>query len=194
MDKSFSVTDLQLIPELSHLRMLDFINPENDALIAPFLKIIGFDLDYPIQFIASQHRNLQGKVVIAYRIIGEVEINSSFQDSVWCTPEDRLIAAGYRDQGLAADLARSLTSARDYGTDGTGEGFPPDQCNPDENDIVMQVKVLEDLLLQVRGSPFKQDGSRSTLAEHGIKEAPEKRRKKSERRRIAEEKLAEVDD
>jgi hypothetical protein len=178
MDKNISVTDLQLIPELSHLRMIDFINPDNDALIAPFLKTIGFDLDYPIMFEASQHRNMQGKVVIAYRILGEVEINSSFQDSVWCTPEDRLIAVGYRDLGFAKEIAKSLVSAREYETSGTGEGFPPDQCNPDEEEIKMQVKVLEDLLLAIRGTPFKQNGSRATLAEYGQTEPPEKRRKK----------------
>ncbi len=186
MSKNISVTDLKLIPELSHLRMLDFIDPANTELISPFLKVLGFDLDYPIQFIPCQHRNMQGKVVIAYIITGEVEINASFQDSVWCTPEDRLIAAGYKDLTLAQDLAHSLTKGRDYGTDGTGEGFPPDQSNPDEDDILMQIKVLEDLLLLVRGSPFKQDGSRRTLDEHGLKEAPEKRRKKSERRKTEE--------
>lgn len=184
MSKNISTTDLMLIPELSHLRMLDFIDPKNTELISPFLKVIGFDLEYPIQFIPCQHRNMQGKVVIAYLIVGEVEINSSFQDSVWCTPEDKLIAAGYRDLGLAKDMATSLTSARDYGSDEGGDGFPPDQSNPNEADILMQIKVLEDLLLMVRGNPFKQDGSRATLDEHGVKEAPEKRRKKSERRKI----------
>jgi len=179
MSKSISVTDLMLVPELSHLRMLDFINPANTELISPFLKVLGFDLEYPIEFIPCQHRNLQGKVVIAYLIAGDVECNASFLDSVWATPEDRMIVAGYKDTGLAADMAASMTAGRDYGTSGPNEGFPPDLTNPDEADILMQVKVLADLLLQVRGSPFKQDGSRATLAEYGIVEIPEKRRRKS---------------
>jgi hypothetical protein len=175
--KTFSVTDLKLIPELSHLRMLDFIDPKNSDLIAPFLKVLGFDLDYPIQFVPSQHRNLQGKVVIAYMIVGEVECNASFLESSWATVEDRIIVAGYRDLGKADAMAMSLTTGREYDT-GAVEGFPPDLANPDEDEIAMQIKVLSDLLLAVRGTPFKQDGSRFTLSEHGVAEAPEKRRKK----------------
>jgi hypothetical protein len=174
--KNISVTDLQLIPELAHLRMLDFINPDNDSLIAPFLKIIGFDLDYPIQFIPCQHRNMQGKVVIAYLLSGEVEINAAFLNSKWATYEDRLIAAGYRDLSLAEEIGMGTTSCRDYGTE--TEGFAPDQSNPDEDEILKQIKILADLLLVVRGNPFKQDGSRRTFAEQGVVEAPEKRRKK----------------
>lgn len=175
--KSISVTDLRLIPELSHLRMFDFIDPKNDSLIAPFLKVLGFDLEYPVQFVPCQHRNMQGKVVIAYTITGEVECNRAFITSPWASVEDRMIAAGYRDIGLAEDMAQRLTTGRDYGDDGN-EGFSQDQCNPDESGIIQQIKVLEDLLLIARGSPFKQDGSRATLAEYGVLEAPEKKRKK----------------
>lgn len=177
MSKNISVTDLKLIPELSGLRMLDFIDPKNDSLIAPFLKILGFDLDYPIQFIPSQHRNMQGKVVIAYMISGEVECNSSFLTSEWASVEDKMIAAGYKDLGLAEDMANSLTTGRDYGSDSM-EGFPPELANPDENGILQQIEVLENLLLLARGSPFKQDGSRATLSEYGMVETPEKQRRK----------------
>jgi hypothetical protein len=176
--KTISVTDLMLIPELSHLRMLDFINPANDGLIAPYLKILGFDLDYPIEYLPCQHRNMQGKVVIAFLISGEVECNASFLESQWATMEDRIVVNGYRDLGFATDLATALTSSRDY-DNGVVEGFPPDLSNPDEDVILMQIKVLADVLLATRGSPFKQDGSRATLAEFGVVEAPEKRRKKA---------------
>lgn len=175
--KSISATDLILFPELSHLRMLDVIDPKNTDLISPFLKKIGIDLDYPVQFIPSQHRNWQQQVVIAYMVVGELECNESFLSSEWATAEDRIIAAGYKDLSKAQDMARALSTARDYGS-GLVEGFPPDLMNPDEPDIAMQIKVLEDLLLAVRGNPFKQDGSRFTLAEYGTVEEPEKRRKK----------------
>ncbi len=174
--KNISVTDLKLIPELSHLRMLDFINPDNDALVAPFLKVLGFDLEYPIEFVASQHRNMQGKVVIAYMIVGDVECNAAFLNSVWATHEDRMIVAGYSDLGLAEDLGMGSTSCRDYGTD--SEGFAPDQSNPNEGEILKQIVVLQNLLLDARGNPFKQDGSRKLYGESALVEAPEKRRKK----------------
>lgn len=178
--KSFSVTDLQLISDLSHLRMLDFINPENDKLIAPFLEILGFDTEYPVEFVPAMHRNLQGKVVIAYLVVGDINCNAAFRKSVWCTTEDRIIAAGYTDLSLAADMAAASTACRDYGADPT-EALTTDQLNPDEKDIVKQIQLLADILLDVRGSPYKQNGSRKLLGEHGIVEVQEKFRKKASR-------------
>lgn len=180
--KSISVTDLQLIPELSHLRMIDFIDPKYDTLIAPFLRKLGFDLDFPIEYAPSQHRNLQGKVVIAFRIIGEVECNNAFLTSEWATAEDRIIARGYRDLTIAGDMAKQLTVGRDYGHDDQGQGekgFPPELTNENEKEIKTQINVLEGLLMIVRGNPFRQDGSRATLAEYGVAEVPEKTRRKS---------------
>ncbi len=179
--KTISVTDLQLIPELSHLRMIDFIDPKYDELVSPFLAKLGFDLDFPIEFAPSQHRNMQGKVVIAYRIIGEVECNNAFLTSPFATAEDRVVARGYRDLGLAGDMAKQLTAGRDYGhDDGQGEkGFPPELTNEDEQTIKDQINSLAGLLMIVRGNPFRQDGSRATLAEYGVEEVPEKTRRKA---------------
>lgn len=166
--KSISVTDLVLIPELSHLRTLDFIDPKNAELIAPWLKLVGIDLDYPVQFIASQHRNLQGKVVISYQIVGEIEQNESFLRSPFATAEDRLIAAGYRDLSLAQEMANSMTVSMRYGDEeANNEGFPADQANPDEQDILTQIKQLNDMLDIVRGSQHKSDGNLLMFGEQG---------------------------
>lgn len=186
--KSISVTDLQLIPELSHLRVIDFIDPKYDELISPFLSKLGFDLDFPIEYAPSQHRNMQGKVVIAYRIIGEVECNNKFLTSEFATAEDRVIARGYRDLGLAGDMAKQLTTGRDYGGEGEGQsekGFPPELTNDDEQAIKNQINSLAGLLMIVRGNPFRQDGSRATLAEYGVPEVPEKTRRKAVRKSVA---------
>lgn len=160
--KTISVTDLKRIPELAHLRMIDFINPANDALIAPYLKVLGFDLDYPIEYIPSKHRNMAGEAVIAYRIVGDVEVNESFLSSSLATIEDRIIAAGYRDQSLAREMSSALSSSRDYDS-GEVEAFVPE---PDEAYILEQIKMLEDLLEQVRPNMRKEDGSLKTLKEY----------------------------
>ncbi len=179
MSKNISSTDLLLIPELSHLRMLDIIDPKNDSLVATYLKIIGFDLDYPVNYVPCQHRNMQGKVVVAYMVTGEVCCNHSFLSSQWASIEDRIIAAGYRDISLAEAMADSMTICRDSTNDGALEGFPQDMANPDEKKILAEIKLLDELLFIARGSPFKLDGSRKTLAEYGLVEAPEKARKKA---------------
>lgn len=163
--KTISVTDLMLVPELSHLRMLDFIDPKNDALIAPYLKVLGFDLDYPIEYLARQHRNLQGQTVIAYMITGEVECNEQFLSSPFATVEDRIIAAGYKDMGLANQMTTALSTSRDY-NNGVVEGFPADLSNPDEAAIVEQINVLENLLAVVRPNMYGEDGCLKTMAEY----------------------------
>ncbi len=176
--KTISVTDLKLIPELSHLRPLEFIDPVNDALIAPFLKVLGFDLDYAVEYVPCQHRNLQNEVVISYVIRGEVECNASFLESSFATIEDRMIAAGYKDLGEADFIANQMTSSRDYG-DAPEEAFPPELVNPDEDKILAEIETLKELLFLARGNPYKNDGSRKTLAEQHIVELPEKQRRKS---------------
>lgn len=163
--KTISVTDLMLVPELSHLRMLDFIDPKNDALIAPYLKVLGFDLDYPLEYLARQHRNLQGQVVIAYMIAGEIECNEQFLSGPFATVEDRIIVAGYKDLGLANQMSASMSTSREY-NGGAAEGFPAELSNPDEAAIVEQIAVLETLLASVRPNMMGEDGCLKTLAEY----------------------------
>lgn len=178
--KSISVTDLQLIPELSHLRMFDFIHPDNSEKIAPFLKEMGFDLDYPVVFEASQHRNLQGKVVIAYTIYGEIECNDSFRKGAWCSLEDRAILAGYQDLSHAEEMGKLQSRVPNYYTGGADKiddatgllWLPANQLNEDEQGILDQIKILEQVLLEVRGNPFKRDGSRKLLTEGDEPELP----------------------
>lgn len=175
--KTISVTDLKRIPELAHLRMVDFIDPKNDALIAPFLKILGFDLDYPIEYLARQHRNLEGKVVIAYMIAGEVECNERFLSSPFCTMEDKIIVAGYTDMSLANEMARSLSTNRDI--QGVAEAFPAELANPDEQVILDQINVLQNLIEQVRPGMYKECGGMKTMAEyHAPPAAPVKKERR----------------
>jgi hypothetical protein len=162
--KTISVTDLKRIPELAHLRMIDFIDPKNDALIAPFLKVLGFDLDYPIEYLARQHRNLKGEVVIAYMIAGEVECNERFLNSPFATMEDRIIVAGYKDMSLANQMASAMSTSRDF--QGAAEAFPQELANPDEQAILDQIDVLNGLIDQVRPGRYKDCGSLKTLAEY----------------------------
>lgn len=184
--KTISSTDLLLIPELSHLRMIDVIDPKNDALIAPFLEKLGFDLEYPIEYMARQHRNLQGQVVIAYMIAGEIQCNKSFLSSAFATVEDRIIAAGYRDLGLAKDMSASLSTNNDYDS-GVPEAFPPDLANPNEQDILEKINLLEDLLTQVRGSQYKLNGGLKTMEDY---HNPEKEPAKKSRKRVSAAKVA----
>lgn len=155
--KNISVSDLKLIPQLSHLKELEFISPSNEQLIAPFLKVLGIDLKKRLQIIACQHRNLQGKVVVGYMFSGEVSDDPEFLNSSFATTEDRMIAAGYKDLGLAEDMAKSLTLGRDYGD--SEDGFPPELSNPDEKKILNEISILKQMLEVIRGNQYNSDGS-----------------------------------
>lgn len=159
-----SVYDLKLVPQLAHLSPLDFVNPENYALMIPFLKTLGYDTDKPIQFLPCQHRTMAGKVVIGYLVVGDISQDREFLLSGFCTAEDRIIAAGMKDLSLAYDMAKSMTTCRDYGADSV-EGFPPDQANPDEQHILNEIKLLQTIADIAQGDLFKSDGSRKTLQE-----------------------------
>lgn len=159
-----SVYDLKLVPQLAHLSPLDFVNPENYKLLIPFLKTLGYDVSKPVQFLPCQHRTLAGKVVIGYLVVGDISQEREFLLSGFCTAEDRIIAAGAKDLSLAYDMAKSMTACRDYGADSV-EGFPPDQANPDEEQILNEIKLLQTIADIAQGNLFKSDGSRKTLQE-----------------------------
>jgi hypothetical protein len=165
--KAISVYDLKLIPELSHLNYFEMVDPKNDHLVNPFLKIMGFDLDYALQYTVSQHRTMQGTVEIGYVIRGEVNISRDFLTSEWATLDDRLIAAAYTDPSLCKAMCGQLNTSLNYTAFHDGgtavpeaiEDFPECLTNPDEAEILEAMKQLEVLLLEIRGSQYKEDGS-----------------------------------
>ena len=190
--KSISVTDRRHIPELSHLNYFELVDPKNDHLVKPFLEMIGIDTDYPIQYVAAQHRNLQNKVVVNYMIVGEVQCNRKFLNSEWASLDDRMVAAAYQDPSLCKALCDQLNTTLDYNSfkdaietkNGPKEQLPPNLLNKDEGVIAAQIRQLEDLLFQIRGSQFNEDGSLKTFDDyHNMTEKVETKYSKKRSRR-----------
>lgn len=176
--KTISASDLKLAPELSNFGPLDWIDPKNDLAIYPYLHMLGIDTDYAVSISASQHRNLQGKLVIGYQFSGEIRLDPEFRASPFCTVEDRIIINGATDLGLADDMSRSLSMGREYGS-GVVEGFPAELCNPDEQEIIERIAVLEQLIDVARPGRFKECGSLKTVAEyHAPPVAPVKKERR----------------
>ena len=174
--KSVSVTDLKLIPELSHLNYFEMIDPKNDHLVNPFLEIMGMDLDYPLQYVAKQHRNLQNKVVINYMIIGETNINREHITGPWGSLTDRMIAAAYQDPSLCKELGSHLNTSLDYNAFKGGRDQPDEQpstadfpTTDEERMITAQIKQLEELLLHIRGDQRREDGGYKYPHEYSVK-------------------------
>lgn len=172
--KSISITDLALIPELGKYNYMELIHPDQDDLMAKYLEMIGFDIEYPIQYIPSQHRNMQGKKVINYVVVGEVSCNRKHLNSEWADITDRIIANSYTDRGLAEDMLSLQCPSLDYSafhegkedTETTKEDIGSYFDREEEKRIVAQIKQLEELRDSIRGSMFNKDGSAKTFADY----------------------------
>lgn len=186
--KAISANDLQLIPELSGMTIFDLINIENDKIVYKYLDVLGFDMDYPIHYTVSQHRTLQNKVIVGYVLRGEVNVNRAHLNGPWSTITDKLVAADYRDTSLCKELLAHMSTSLSYDAFHTGkdyetfsqEKFPECLTNPDEDQLVTQIKQLEELLLAIRGNPYAKDGNLKMPKdyEEGEEEPPHVQRKK----------------
>jgi hypothetical protein len=164
--KAISVYDLKLIPELAHLTYFDMIHPDNDALVNPFLYILGFNLNKGLSYTACQHRTLANTVEIGFVIRGEVRTDLEFLLGPFSTIEDRLAAAAIMDKSLCAEMCMMMNQASSIGAysssskEGEAEAdFPESLTNPDEADIVAEIQQLEFLLRDIRGDQHREDGS-----------------------------------
>lgn len=166
--KSISFRDLHLIPELSGFNEIQLLHPHLDQLVNSFLADLAFDTDYPIEYVPSIHRDLQGVVALGFRAIGEVSINRNHINSPLCNLEDRLIAAGYMDSSLLEALGQLSLKSPDYSSLMSAEGLPwaPVYFYPPQNILEddwenseAQIRELYKIRDAVRGSAYNASGT-----------------------------------
>jgi hypothetical protein len=182
--KAISVYDLQVIEELAHLSIFDLVHPDNDKVVKPFLEIMGFDTEYPLHYTVSQHRTWANEVKIGYVIRGEVSIARKDLNGPWGTVLDKLVAADYQGGGLLQDMLSLMSTKLDYNAfhdcrepdPETLEQFPACLKNPDELELLAQIRQLEDILFEIRGNPYASDGNLRMPGD--VDEAPYKQRAK----------------
>lgn len=176
MARVLSFSDLMLCSQLSHIRNeVELLSIENDDLVASILGQLGFDLDYGVAYIPAKHRNLQNKVLIGYRVIGEISLNRAFINSPLCSLTERLVATAYTDPSLTRLLSTltgnhvNLKSILEDEVEGEGEELPEDMLEPDREYVAAQIKQLEEIRDSIRGSPFNEAGDWRTYEEYRIK-------------------------
>ncbi len=183
--KSVSTSDLVLIPALSHFSQFDFLSPENDHVVNPFLYEMGFDLDFGLEYRCCYHRNLQKQCLTGYMIVGEVRTDREFMTSVWCTAEDKVIAAGKFDLSLAQELSRMSGIGVDYDNP---YGLEMEEMNEFELDLSETERIEDELVAlqavldNVRGDQFLRSGRRKKPHEYHQEEPYQKERKKKRNR------------
>lgn len=180
--------DLKLADPLAHLNYFEMIDPKNDHLLMPVLEEMGWDIQYPIQIDACQHRTLGNKVVVNYLISGEININRKHLNGPWATALDKILAAQVTDSSLAKELLEMSGTQVSYSTLHSSDSNENKEIqnildhymDVDETErITAQIKQLEDILFTIRGDQRLSSGAYK-LAEDYHKEEilPRPRKKK----------------
>lgn len=165
-----SATDLQLASPLSHLTELQIVSPEYDHLVMPILEEMGCDLDYGICISASQHRNLQNKVVVSYTIACEVGCNWKHLSGPFGTAENRMLAASHVDASLSNEMALMQSVCNDFQSLYSSEQVENQYLvyNEDEQEIAAKIAELNKALYEVRGEQVDKFGNYRTYGDYHV--------------------------
>ncbi len=109
-----SLRDIKIIPQFSKITELELIHPKYDNVVQEILKHIGFDIEYPIEYVPSIHRDMQNNVGLGFRVVGEVDCNRKWISSPICDITSILVAASYLDVSLMRELAEMCIKSPDY--------------------------------------------------------------------------------
>lgn len=168
MSRSLSLRDLQLVPELAHMNEVTIIHPSNDDLVFYHLDKLGFDCDYAVEYLPSNHRCMRGKVAVGYRVVGELQVNRAFVNSVMCSTVERVAISSYQDRSLTQELAVLMNNTLDFNSfhessiDEEDDSVFEDQLQPDRDYVGQQIQQLIDIRDRLRGSPYDNAGNPRT--------------------------------
>lgn len=173
MSRVISFRDLMVCTKLAHIRNeIELLNIENDDVVASILAQVGFDVDYPVLYVPSKHRDMQNKVSVGFMAVGDISLNRSFVNSYLCSTTERMIAACYTDPSLMRELNRLTGNRVNYkallADEGEGdlEELPEDMLEPDRDIISAQIKQLTELRDSIRGGIYNEAGDLKTFAEY----------------------------
>ena len=170
--KSISFRDLKLVTTLSHLTELDMLHPKNDALVYGVLDNLGFDIEYPILYLANKHRDMRNKVGVGFRAVGEINIQRKHIEAIYTDLTTRLAASAYTDPSMTIELAELAGKTIDIKSFSDGEDsphaedVPSDMIEPSYLDVLNQMKLLESIRDNIRGCMYNEKGSPKTLEEY----------------------------
>lgn len=183
--KTISWKDLTIIPELSHLTQWDFMNPQFDYLVNPYLYTLGFELGLGLEYRVCQHRTLSGEAIVGLQIVGEIRTDRAFLASPWATAEDRMVACGRTDRSLGDDLSKAMNVQVSYGNVFALDSEEQKELWMTQEEIEAiedQIELMGNILKDVRGDMRRRDGSLKRPKDYFESEPYEKvRRKKKDR-------------
>jgi len=158
MSRCISFRDLKLIPELSGFSEMQMLQPAMDAVIYPYLALLGIDVEYTVSYVPNVHRDMQGKVALGLMARGQVSINRNDINGPFMGMEDRLQAVAFLDRSLLEEMAELSGKMLDYRGDGESimedepfvTFFPYEMQEPDYLDVENMIARLTDACARIR--------------------------------------------
>lgn len=172
MSRTISFRDLKLCTSLMALSEVEMIHPSFDPVMSDILGKIGFDIDYPVVYVPSKHRDMQNKVAVGFMAVGEISLNRNFINSPLCSVTERMIAASYTDPSMTRELATlmgnrvNLKQLMDEDGEYDGEELGEEYLEPDREFVAQQIQQLADIRDALRGSMYNEAGDLRTYAEY----------------------------
>lgn len=166
-----SFRDLRRIDELAPFNEIELLHPSKDAVVNKYLEELGFNTDVGVLYIPNKHRDLQNKVAVGFRAVGEIRAYSEYNDSPLCTTVERILAAAKTDPSLAREMSLMLGSyvsltmqdGIEYEDD---EEFSPELIEDDYSDVAAEIQALCTIRDSIRGSFLNDYGNIKTPEEY----------------------------
>lgn len=183
MSRTFSMRDVLYVLDPSGSRGLSeqaLLSVHMDDEVNAVLAQVGFDINEPIEYLPSNHRDMRGIVGIGFRAVGTVTKDPAWLDSPLCDTMERIIFEYRRHPSLAKEMCHMLGSHVDLTSHASEDGSEycteaeerikaktlKGQLEPQYRAAEERINQLEDLREMVRGCPYRQDGGLKTPADY----------------------------
>lgn len=180
--KTLSVYDILLADSLNGMTIFDVIHMDNADKVYPVLNMLGINVNEPVHVYTAYHRTLKGEKKVGYMFAGEIRSDREFINGPYAFQDDYLVSAFTHDRGLYEELHAINTRCNLYGSDDALDENvvvkEDAEYKDEELKIVEQIKLLDGLLLHIRGDQMNSDGTYKSLADYKNPRPVEKRRKK----------------
>lgn len=176
---SISFSDILQFPVFRNLTEEDLLPTSMDKNVMPYLFLLGGDSKRGYEIICNKHRNLNNKVITGMRYVMDCRSDYEYLHSKRCSTIDRIIAAGAKDPSLAFEMGTLLSQSFDFnsfheggiGNNESGRSrveFPVELIEDDWKETEEYIDIMNKHILEVRGSPLKENGGLKGLAEYDL--------------------------
>lgn len=158
---SFSFVDVLKIPEIAKIAdsPFDLLRREMDNIVAPYLFLLGANIDHGLKIQACRHRTVDLKSVVSYRYVCLERSDKEWLADPRCSMSARIHAQ--KDPELASDMVRMSAEGMgesgframcmaNFGKEGTTRSTKKDEEEGWEDDY-RTMAVLRSIQEDVRG-------------------------------------------